>query len=349
MTETKNILHGYGAFLNSAKIRAIDDPAIRIDEDASDSLNLDDDLPSPSIRPTSPPISIASAADYRLFDPLPNKEQIEKRVSPPQSVRSRTSNHSHNSRRSHRSHRSHKSHRSTHSAIIKNKDIISKPAVEENLPRAASPTPSVRSVHSARSVHSDHSTRSKKSNTSLPPIYEKNSEAERLLKYQLDRRREKLYNQAIRLRERYGIRFSQPITPDMTIKDLEEELALVRRNRKIDRNIAFASSTLTWSTKFIEWAAAQTDFIDLHGWSEELRRDMPEICEIMEDLHETHEEAIDKLSSPLGRLGMIWIGGAFKIAASNALTSFAGKMKDDESELSEDPEFEELKRQAEGL
>jgi hypothetical protein len=184
--------------------------------------------------------------------------------------------------------------------------------------------------------------------SSLPPIYEKNSEAERLLKYQLDRRREKLYSQATRLRDRHHIRFTRPITPDMPIKDLEEELALVRRNRKIDRNVAFVKNTIEYSTKAIEWAASQTDFIDLTGWSDELRRDMPEICEIIEDLHETHEEAIDKFSSPLGRLAMIWIGGAVKIAGTNGLTKVVGgwrKDEDSDEESDEDEELAELKRQ----
>ncbi len=105
--------------------------------------------------------------------------------------------------------------------------------------------------------------------------------------------------------------------------------------------------SIEFITKSIEWAADQSDIINLNGWSDELRRDLPEIGEILEELHEEHEEMIDQISNPWFKLGTLWLGGAIKIAGTNFITRKKASEKEFEEEINiNDPELDELIKQA---
>jgi hypothetical protein len=336
-------LFGYRAFINQDKVKF--DAPIDIGDDIIDiqSVAASSEIPeikspslAPSIRATSPVPSIISSTTSKKSAVIKNKPPEQPTSFDIPVISSRMSD---VSRKSHRSRRSHREPSPTRSEPQRN----------------SSPPRSVkRSSSPANSTHS------------LPPIYEENTEAQRLLQFQLERRRQKLYNEAMRIQQKYSVRFTRRITPDMPIKDLEEELKLAKRNRKIERDVGFAKSTLIWVTKAIEWAAKQSDVIDLEGWNDEIRRDLPEIGEIFEEIYEEHEDVINKLSDPWTKLGMIWAGGAVKIATTNYMTKFAGqqwakKKKTKSSEVSDDegsdgeldpandPELDELMREANAI
>jgi len=189
------------------------------------------------------------------------------------------------------------------------------------------------------------------------PSYIPNPDAERLLEHQIARRREKLYNKAVRLRDRNNVRFSQRITKDMPLHELEHEINLAERNRKIDRNVNFMKYGTLGVTKMLEKGvkkSALKEYVNLDGWHAQIRRDIYEIGEIYEDLHEEHEEALDRLGSPWSKLAFIIFGSAATIAFTNSSAANTSQIDnhtvdDNDDNDDNDDEFDDLMNEAENL
>lgn len=311
---------GYGSFLNSEKIKDVITP-IDIGDDLDDIqsvIALSEDLPDIK----SPALTASIKA-----------------LSPPASIRS------------------HKSHKSTRSEDRRSNDRRSEDRRSEDRrsdDRRSNDRRSERSndrrseKSSIVKVHDDYE---------HPPIYEQNSDAERLREWQNKRRQDKLFDQCQRM-EKKGVRFSIKIHADTPVPVMERELRLAKRNRKIDRNVKFASGSMFWMTKFMEWLSTYTVF-DLDGWSDEFRQDQHEVEEIFEELYEEHEEQFDKLNNPFMKLATIWMGGAVKVAATNMGPKYVGKFlgnkkrnneaDNEQDELEEDAELEALVAEAANL